>query len=76
MTTYVSLATVRRAEEVQRRHRADQDGWCGHHRVHFHVRVRAGECDPWRLAQGIIVAYAQQVGIPVPSDLAADSRET
>ncbi|GAA2703881.1 hypothetical protein GCM10010412_101590 [Nonomuraea recticatena] len=65
-TTYVSMATARRAEEVQHRHRADKDGWCAHHLRHFHVRVRAGECDPWLIAQEIIVAYDLQQTLTLP----------
>ena len=56
----VSLADARRAEEVQHTHRADKNGWCTHHLRCFRVRVPATKCDPWRLAQLIIVAYDQQ----------------
>lgn len=57
---YYSLATVRRAEEVQHQHRSDKNGWCQHHLRHFGIRVKACECDPWLKAQRVIVAYDRQ----------------
>jgi len=58
--THVSMADAARAEEVQHTHRADKDGWCTHHLRCFRLRIPATKCDPWRLAQMIIVAYDQQ----------------
>jgi hypothetical protein len=60
MIQRVSKATAGLAEEVQHRHRANPEGVCGFHWRHFHVRIPAGECKPWLLAQRIIVAYDQQ----------------
>lgn len=66
MISHVSETDERHAEAVQHRHRADPEGFCAHHRTHFHVRIPAGECASWRLAQMIIVAYRQQQVRPLP----------
>jgi hypothetical protein len=66
MISHVSETDARHAEAVQHRHRADHEGWCGFHRTHFHVRIPAGACTPWRLAQLIIVAYEQQQNLALP----------
>lgn len=61
-TTYVPKSTAARAEETQNRHRADKDGWCTFHRTNFKTLIPFGECDPWRAAQAVIVAYDRQQG--------------
>jgi hypothetical protein len=60
MIARVSKATASLAEDVQHRHRADDEGLCAFHRKYFGVRIPFGECAPWRLAQKVIVAYDEQ----------------
>lgn len=66
MIAHVSETMARHAEAVQHLHRADPEGWCAHHRRHFHVRIPFGTCTPWRLAQLIIVGHHQQQTMPLP----------
>jgi hypothetical protein len=66
MISHVSETDMRHAEAVQHRHRADPEGFCAHHRRHFHVRIPFGKCAPWRLAQAIIVGYHQQQTSALP----------
>jgi len=66
MISHVSETMARLAGAVQNVHRSDPEGWCAHHRRHFHVRIPASKCAPWRLAQMIIVAYSQQQAGALP----------
>lgn len=60
MISHMSKTMASLAEELQNRHRADAEGWCGFHRKHFGIRIPVGECASWKLAQRVIVAYNQE----------------
>jgi hypothetical protein len=53
-SVYVSGVAADNAVKVQETHRADADGCCGFCLRHFLIRVKAGQCAPWRRAQAFI----------------------
>jgi hypothetical protein len=59
-TVYLSAAVAHRAEEIQETHKPDADGWCGFCLRHFRIRVRAGQCKPWQMAEGSINSLKRQ----------------
>lgn len=61
-TLYISATADREAAETQETHAADAEGWCGFCLRHFRIRVRAGECWPYRLAARVRAMYARQQG--------------
>jgi hypothetical protein len=59
--TYLSAAAVGHAEQTQDDHKAAADGWwCGFCLRHSRIRVRAGECQPYRQAAVVIGTYLNQ----------------
>ena len=62
MTTriYLSAAVAHQAELTQADHKPDDDGWCGFCLRHHHIRVRAGECTPYRRAAEFILEFKRQ----------------
>jgi hypothetical protein len=58
--TYLSAAAASHAEQTQADHKAAADGWCGFCLHHSRIRVRAGECKPYRQAAVVIGTYLNQ----------------
>lgn len=53
--------TVRRAKRTQREHDLQEGGWwCRRCYRNGEGRIMAGKCEPYLVAEGLLVAYAQQ----------------
>lgn len=67
MSVFLLPATARRAKRTQREHDLQEGGWwC---RACFRNRdgqIAAGKCDPYTVAEAILVAYDQQRRRPAP----------